>query len=113
MTRSSMVSQSSTAPVEPPAEPALLVVGLGCSAVADYAAFTSRAGGRVVREAADCPASSPLSVVVWLPPRLTDAARAALDSALAFAVERGAESVTLISSARAHLGDPDALAVEA
>src|SRR5262245_14625494 len=116
-----MVSQSSTTtPREPTAaaaavERVLLVLGFGDPAAADYLAFASgRSGCAVVGDPAACRGRA-VSVVLWLPARLTDADRAALDAALAVAPSDhgAAESVTLVSSVRAHLGDEEALAAEA
>src|ERR1051325_113963 len=111
MTRSSMVSQSSTLAAEPTTEPAVMVLPLGDGAALDYATFATRAGANVAGQGG--PAEGvPASVVLWLPARLTDAARTALDEGLGSAIRRDAQSLVLIGSVRAHLDDEDALAVE-
>src|SRR5262249_20404863 len=81
-------------------------------ATLDYASFARRSGANVVGQGG--PAEGlPVSAVLWLPPRLTDVARAELDKSLEYVVRRDADSVVLISSLSAHLGDRDALSVEA
>jgi hypothetical protein len=123
----------------PTEEAVLLVASFGDPAAADYAAFACRrapAQVALVGDACTCrhveaparlyPLGGPpeftfrftssdrvAAAVVFLPPRLTDAHRAALDDLLALAAERRAESVTLVSSARVHLDDRNAAEVEA
>ncbi len=111
-----MASLSLPTPADPTADPAqtvLLIAGFGDPVAEDYADFVRRAGQPVVDGEDKSSFLSTSAVVVFLPRRLTNANRAAMDELLARSAERRAESLTLVSSVRVHLGDPEAAAVEA
>jgi hypothetical protein len=86
------------------------VASFGNAAAADYAAF-ARGSGALVVDAT--PTGRVAWLVAFLPLRLTDADRAALDNLFALATEHQTESVILVSSVRVYLDDCNAAAVEA
>ena len=92
----------------------LVVAGSRCPVAADYAAFVRRAARSEVTMVADGGASAlagdrdgagPGSLVLFLPPSLTEADRRGLDDLLRAASRRPIRFVGVVSSFRAHLDD--------
>jgi hypothetical protein len=132
-----MVSLSLDTPVEKPEAPAatpnagrqqeevLLVAGFGNPLAADYAAHVSESTrgsaekgvrnlcGADGKKVPDTFFGRVSSLVLFLPLRLTERERAAVDGIIKMADERQAEFVAIVSTFRAHFDDRDAIEAEA